>query len=198
MLTTRSILPLALVFTAAMGTFLANSQAGTAVVVSVPDQEMAVVKDGLKVATFPVSTSKFGVSDRPRSYGTPLGTMEVAAKIGQGAPIGSVFKHRQRTGEILKPNSPGRDPIVTRILWLKGTEAKNCQAFGRNIYIHGTPEERKIGRPASYGCIRMRSKDVVRVFESVPVGARVEVVNATLRKALKEVAATAPATGHAG
>jgi len=198
MITKRSLLPLALVFTAATEAFLSVSRAGTAVVVSVPDQELAVVRDGLKVATYPVSTSKFGVSDRPRSYGTPIGSMQIAAKIGQGAPIGSVFKNRQRTGEILRPNAPGRDPIVTRILWLKGNEARNCQAFGRNIYIHGTPEERKIGRPASYGCIRMRSKDVVRVFESVPVGAKVEVVNASLRKALKEVAVNTAIPGHAG
>jgi lipoprotein-anchoring transpeptidase ErfK/SrfK len=124
--------------------------------------------------------------------------MQVAAKIGGGAPVGAVFKHRQRTGEILRPNSPGRDPIVTRILWLRGTESQNSRAFSRNIYIHGTAEERKIGRPASYGCIRMRSKDVVRVFDSVPVGTRVEVVKASLKSALREVAATNRADAHAG
>jgi len=176
----------------------ATVQADTSVIVSVRDQQLAVVKDGLRMATYPVSTSKFGLGDRPRSYGTPLGTMQIAAKIGGGAPMGAVFKHRQRTGEILRPNSPGRDPIVTRILWLRGTESKNSQAFSRNIYIHGTAEERKIGRPASYGCIRMRSKDVVRVFDSVPVGTRVEVVDDSLRSALREVATANRAGGHAG
>lgn len=176
----------------------ASAKADTSLVVSVRDQQLAIVKGGLRRATYPVSTSKFGLGDRPRSYGTPLGTMQVAAKIGGGAPVGSVFKHRQRTGEILRPNSPGRDPIVTRILWLRGTEAKNSRAYSRNIYIHGTAEERKIGRPASYGCIRMRSKDVVRVFDSVPVGTRVEVVNASLKSALREVATTNRAGGHAG
>ena len=72
-------------------------------------------------------------------------------------------------------NAPGRDPIVTRILHLKGLEAQNRHTFGRTIYIHGTPEEAKIGMPASYGCIRMRSRDVIELFDTVGVGARVEV-----------------------
>jgi lipoprotein-anchoring transpeptidase ErfK/SrfK len=189
---------LALSCVAAVLGLSATAKADTSVVVSVRDQQLAVMKDGLRLATFPVSTSKFGLGDQPRSYGTPVGTMQVAAKIGGGAPVGAVFKHRQRTGEILRPNSPGRDPIVTRILWLRGTESQNSRAFSRNIYIHGTAEERKIGRPASYGCIRMRSKDVVRVFDSVPVGTRVEVVNASLKSALREVATTNRADAHAG
>jgi lipoprotein-anchoring transpeptidase ErfK/SrfK len=189
---------LALACAAAALALTASAMADTSVVVSVRDQQLAIVKDGLRTAIYPVSTSKFGVSDRPRSYGTPLGTMQIAAKIGGGAPEGSVFRHRQRTGEILRPNAPGRDPIVTRILWLRGLQPQNLQAYSRNIYIHGTAEERKIGRPASYGCIRMRSKDVVRVFESVPVGARVEVVEASLKSALREVAAANRTGGHAG
>jgi lipoprotein-anchoring transpeptidase ErfK/SrfK len=189
---------LALSCVAAVFGLSATAMADTSVVVSVRDQQLAVMKDGLRLATFPVSTSKFGLGDQPRSYGTPLGTMQVAAKIGGGAPVGAVFKHRQRTGEILRPNSPGRDPIVTRILWLRGTESQNSRAFSRNIYIHGTAEERKIGRPASFGCIRMRSKDVVRVFDSIPVGTRVEVVKASLKSALREVAATNRADAHAG
>jgi len=189
---------LALSCVAAVIGLSATAMADTSVVVSVRDQQLAVMKDGLRLATFPVSTSKFGLGDQPRSYGTPLGTMQVAAKIGGGAPVGAVFKHRQRTGEILRPNSPGRDPIVTRILWLRGTESQNSRAFSRNIYIHGTAEERKIGRPASFGCIRMRSKDVVRVFDSIPVGTRVEVVKASLKSALREVAATNRADAHAG
>ena len=94
-------------------------------------------------------------------------------------------------------NSPGRDPIVTRILWLRGLEAQNANAFGRDIYIHGTPEEWKIGSPASYGCIRMRSRDVIRVFEKVPVGARVQVVNTSLNRALHSTAALSRTAGRA-
>jgi hypothetical protein len=110
--------------------------------------------------------------------------MAVASKIGANAPLGAVFKNRRMTGEILAPNAPGRDPIVTRILWLRGLERTNAHAFGRNIYIHGTPEERLIGRPASYGCIRMRSRDVAQLFNAVPVGTRIEVANTRLGSAV--------------
>jgi hypothetical protein len=110
--------------------------------------------------------------------------MEIAGKIGDGAPLGAVFRHRRMTGEILPPNSTGRDPIVTRILWLRGLEARNANAFSRNIYIHGTPVERLIGRPASYGCIRMRSKDVVQLFDMMPVGGMVQVSEDSLSRAV--------------
>ncbi len=154
------------------------------IVVSVPDQRLAVLENGVCVAKYPVSTSKFGVGDRPRSFATPLGMLQVAAKVGGNAPIGAVFRRQRQTGEILRPNAPGRDPIVTRILHLRGLEAQNARAYGRGIYIHGTAEENRIGRPASYGCIRMKSCDVVRLFDSVPVGARVEIVNTRLSRAL--------------
>jgi hypothetical protein len=102
--------------------------------------------------------------------------MEVAKKIGAGAPLGAVFKSRRRTGEILRPDAPGRDPIVTRIIWLKGLEHQNRNAFDRFIYIHGTPEERNLGHPASFGCIRMRSSDVKEVFDIVGLGASVDII----------------------
>lgn len=150
------------------------------VVISVPEQRLALLDEGKLMATYPVSTSKFALSDAPGSRGTPLGEMEVAQKVGAGAPLGAVFKSRRRTGEILAPNAPGRDPIVTRILWLRGRERQNANAFGRHIYIHGTPEERNIGRPASYGCVRMRSRDVAQLYNIVGWGARVSIVNAPL------------------
>ena len=157
------------------------------IIISVPDQRLVLVENGVLIAHYPISTSKFGLGDQPNSYATPLGTLEVAAKVGDGAPLGGVFKSQRFTGEVLRPNTPGRDPIVTRILHLRGLDASNCRAFDRGIYIHGTPEERKIGRPASYGCIRMRSKDVVRVFDAVPVGTRVEIVNESLGAGIREV-----------
>lgn len=154
------------------------------VLVSVPDQKLAVIENGVPVAQYPVSTSRYGLGDRSGSYATPLGAMEVAAKIGNGAALGAVFKNRRPTGEVLRPNASGRDPIVTRILWLRGLQACNSRAFSRNIYIHGTPVERLIGRPASYGCIRMRSRDVVQLFNMVPVGAKIEVLNMPIHRAL--------------
>jgi len=104
----------------------------------------------------------------------------VVSKIGTDAPSGAVFHNRHWTGEIVRPNAPGRDPIVSRILWLKGTEAQNRDAYQRTIYIHGTPEESKIGTPASYGCIRMKSNDVIALYNQIGVGADVEITNAHL------------------
>jgi lipoprotein-anchoring transpeptidase ErfK/SrfK len=150
------------------------------VVISTRDQKLAVLDRGNLLATYPVSTSKFGLGDRPGSRFTPLGQLQIAEKIGDNAPPGAVFKDRRRTGEIVLANSPGRDPIVTRILWLRGRESQNANAFARDIYIHGTPEEGLIGRPASYGCIRMRSTDVVQLYNIVGVGAAVTIVNAPL------------------
>ncbi len=141
---------------------------------------MALLEDGAPLATYPVSTSKFGLGDIPGSSGTPLGALEVAKKIGADAPSGAVFKDRRRTGEIVAPDAPGRDPIVTRILWLRGREPQNTRAYSRYIYIHGTPEERNIGLPVSYGCIRMRSRDVIELFDIVGYGAQVKIENAPL------------------
>jgi lipoprotein-anchoring transpeptidase ErfK/SrfK len=160
------------------------AMATPSVVVSVPDQTLALINDGVVVARFPVSTSKFGLGDGSGTYATPLGTMAVASKIGANAPLGAVFKSRSMTGEILAPNAPGRDPIVTRILWLRGLEKGNARAYARSIYIHGTPEERLIGRPASYGCIRMRSRDVAQLFSAVNVGTKIEVANVRLGPAV--------------
>ena len=138
-----------LLFTGFSGLLLsscAKIDMGNKVLVSVRDQRMMILKEGLPVKSYPVSTSKFGLGDRPGSMYTPLGTMRIARKIGEGAPSGAVFKSRRRTGEILRPNSPGRDPIVSRIIWLKGMEHKNRNAYRRYIYIHGTPEERTINQ----------------------------------------------------
>ena len=143
--------------------------------VSVPDQRMVVFRKGVEIARYDVSTSKFGVAGHAGSFTTPLGSLEVARKIGGGARSGTKFKSRRATGEIVPVNAQGRDPIVTRILWLRGLEQGNRDTFSRCIYIHGTPEEWRIGTPASYGCIRMRSQDVIQLFATLGVGARVEV-----------------------
>jgi lipoprotein-anchoring transpeptidase ErfK/SrfK len=150
------------------------------IVISIPQQRMALLDNDVPLTTFPVSTSKFAIGDWPGSRGTPLGELEIAKKIGDSAASGTVFKDRRPTGEILVPDAPGRDPIVTRILWLRGREAQNANAYGRYIYIHGTPEERNIGKPASYGCIRMRSRDVIQLYDIVGWGAKVTIVNEPL------------------
>jgi lipoprotein-anchoring transpeptidase ErfK/SrfK len=165
------------------------------VVISIPQQRLALLDNGALLATYPISTSKFAIGDSPGSNGTPLGELEVARKIGGGAPLGAVFKDRRRTGEILVPDAPGRDPIVTRILWLRGRQAQNANAYARYIYIHGTPEERNIGTRASFGCIRMRSRDVIQLYDIVGPQARVTILNEPLEAM---VPALAPAPGPGG
>lgn len=148
--------------------------------VSVQDQRMLLLRDGKPVKIYPVSTSKFGLGSQVDSNRTPLGNLEVARKIGDGQPTGMVFKGRRPTGEILKANAPGRDPIVSRILWLNGNDRHNSNTFSRLIYIHGTPEEWRLGRPASYGCIRMGMRDVVDLYNRVGEGAEVKVIRESL------------------
>lgn len=158
------------------------------ILVSVADQRLALYHKERLLGRYPVSTSRFGLGDRPGSRATPLGRMEVAKMIGKGAPLGAVFKSRRRTGEVLRPDAPGRDPIVTRIIWLKGLEPQNRHAFGRCIYIHGTPEERNVGHTASFGCVRMRSVDVLTVFNAIGVGATVDIIPGSLPGSQPQIA----------
>ena len=152
------------------------------VIISVRDQKLVLMRNGSKVATYPISTSMFGLGDAWGRMTTPLGYLAVEKKIGDNVPVGAVFHKRRLTGEVLQPNAPGRDPITTRIIWLRGLEAQNAHAFQRCIYIHGTPEENKIGRPASYGCIRMKSKDVAELYDQLPLGAVVQIIPDRLPK----------------
>lgn len=154
----------------------AGNKSHCEIIVSVKQQRLLVIDNQEAVAVYPVSTSKFGTGDRQGSYATPLGTLNVQEKIGDGAPLGTVFKSRQRTGEILPPNAKGRDPIVTRIIWLSGKEDRNRNSFARFIYIHGTPQESLIGKPASYGCIRMKSADVAALYDLVDVETPVRII----------------------
>ena len=160
------------------------------IVVSIPEQKLALLDNGALIATYPISTSRFAIGDAPGSRGTPLGELEIAKKIGDSAPSGMVFKDRRATGEVLAPDAPGRDPIVTRILWLRGREAQNANAYSRYIYIHGTPEERNIGTRASFGCIRMRSRDVIQLYDIVGPQARVTILNAPLAAMLPAATAS--------
>ncbi len=174
-------LPFASILAICLGCLLLSSCAQRdthhKLVISVPDQKMILYTDSHPVAEYYVSTSKYGTGDRSGSYDTPLGDLEVEKKIGDNVPSGGVMKSRRFTGEVLRPDAPGRDPIVTRILWLKGLDADNYNAFGRCIYIHGTPEEKDIGRPASFGCIRMRSEDIINLYNTIGVGAKVKIIN---------------------
>jgi len=172
---------LSLVFTSCGTTPLVVQDARNKMIVSVSDQKLMLVCDGNPVKSYKISTSKFGLGDRPNSNCTPLGRLQVAQKIGGNAPMGSVFKHRRPTGEVIQPDAPGRDPIVTRIIWLTGTESRNRNAFRRTIYIHGTAEERRLGLPVSYGCIRMGSRDVADLYQRIGCGADVFVIRESIQ-----------------
>ena len=145
------------------------------IIISVPDQQLALVDRGRLISKYPISTSKFGLGDGNGTYRTPLGTLFVSAKFGDHLTPGAVIKSRVPTGEIVNLNAPGRDAIVSRIIWLRGMENQNRLARDRCIYIHGTPEERTIGRPASFGCIRMRSRDVIALYERAHIGMHVTI-----------------------
>jgi len=140
--------------------------------------------DGRAVRRYSVSTSKNGVGQKSGSYCTPRGQHIVRAKIGTGLPPNTVFVRRRPTGELWTPELhvryPGRDWILTRILWLSGCE-KGFNRLGevdtmrRYIYIHGSPDSVQMGKPGSIGCIRMRNADIVELFDLVPAGIAVEI-----------------------
>ena len=169
----RRITVLAFIFAIFGGFSAGGSTLSTEVIISVPDQVLALVDRGRLIAQYPVSTSKFGIGDSTGSYRTPLGTLFVSAKFGDRLPPGAVIKNRVPTGETVAADAPGRDAIVARVIWLRGMEAQNRGARDRCIYIHGTPEERRIGQPVSFGCIRMRSRDVIALYDSVHIGMHV-------------------------
>jgi lipoprotein-anchoring transpeptidase ErfK/SrfK len=159
----------------------ANTKAQQQVlIVSVPEQKMIFIENGQEREFFLISTAKKGIGDVPDSYMTPPGTMEIAEKFGDNLALGSVLKDRVATGEVVPVEAPGRDPIVTRVLWLRGLEERNRNAYPRFIYIHGTPQESLLGTAASFGCIRMRSTDVVRLYDAIAVGTKVVVSEAPL------------------
>jgi lipoprotein-anchoring transpeptidase ErfK/SrfK len=149
--------------------------AATEIVVSVPDQQLAVIDRGKLISKYAISTSKFGLGDGNGTYRTPLGTLFVSAKFGDHLPAGAVIKSRVPTGEVVNVNAPGRDAIVSRVIWLRGMEQQNRSARDRCIYIHGTPEERRIGTPVSFGCIRMRSCDVIALYDLAHIGMHVTI-----------------------
>jgi lipoprotein-anchoring transpeptidase ErfK/SrfK len=124
--------------------------------------------------TYSISSAKNGVGEVEDSYCTPLGEFKIAEKIGSDLEIGSVLIAREPTGEIfskeLFSQNPGRDWILTRILWLEGLETHNSNTKERYIYIHGSPDETPMGVPGSKGCIRMHNQDIIELFDHVQTG----------------------------
>jgi L,D-transpeptidase YbiS len=159
-----------------------NSPQALRIDVSIREQRLRLSNGNAIVMDIPVSTAGNGPGERLGSECTPTGAHIVRAKIGDGAPAGSVFVGRRATGERFHPHLraqyPERDWILTRILWLSGTEPGrnrlgNVDTMRRYIYIHGCPDDLVLGTPGSHGCIRVRNADVIELFDRVPVGTAV-------------------------
>ena len=146
----------------------------TRIRISVEKQRLTLKAGRKRLAEYPVSTSRFGLGSEKGSYKTPTGKFRIAEKIGDGMPLGTVFKSR-RPVRATKKRLAEEDLVMTRILWLDGLETGNANSHERYIYIHGTNHEDKIGTPASIGCIRMRNADLLELFEQVNEGTSVEI-----------------------
>ena len=156
------------------------------IVINIARQQLVLhghAKGGVKI--YPVSTAKNGAGERNGSFCTPRGRHIIRARIGAGCPENTVFVGRRPTGELYTPELgekfPGRDWILTRILWLSGCEPGfnrlgEVDTMRRYIYIHGSPDCVELGVPGSIGCIRMRNSDVVELFDLVEPGTPVEIV----------------------
>jgi len=142
-------------------------------------------KDGACIRRYAVSTGERGAGERSGSLCTPCGRHRIRARIGAGAPAGAVFRGRRPTGEVWTPAfaaaHPGRDWILSRILWLCGEEpgrnrGGEVDTMRRYIYVHGTGDDQPMGVARSHGCVRMRNRDIIELFELVPAGTVVEIV----------------------
>ena len=154
--------------------------------IHIATQTLELLDDaGHLLRRYPVSTGANGVGEESGSYCTPRGQHIIRAKIGAGQPVNTVFVRRRPTGEVYTPQlgaqHPGRDWILTRILWLSGCEVGynrlgSCDTMRRYIYIHGTPDSTPLGQPGSRGCVRMRNADLMELFDLVPVGTEVNLI----------------------
>ena len=154
--------------------------------IRIPTQTLELFgDDGACIRRYAVSTARNGPGERTGSHCTPRGRHVVRAKIGAGEPIGAAFRGRRPTGEVWTPEvgaqMPGRDWILTRILWLSGKEPGvnrlgEVDTMRRYIYIHGTPDTEPTGVPLSIGCVRMRNREVAELFDLVPAGTPVEIL----------------------
>jgi lipoprotein-anchoring transpeptidase ErfK/SrfK len=152
----------------------------TRIRISVADQQLVVTGAGGETRAYPISTSRYGLGFKEGSMKTPTGKFRVSEKIGARTAVNTLFKNRKAVGGGAK-NRGGEDLIMSRILWLHGLGKRNANTHSRYIYIHGTNHEAKIGTPASHGCVRMRNRDIVELFDLVEVGTPVTITLTTGR-----------------
>jgi len=153
-----------------------RANGGLGLWVSVARQRLVGVENGTVAFCYPCSTAARGTGNRSNSYQTPLGWHAIEERIGDGLPLGAVFKERKYSGRVWTPENPTADDLIlTRILWLRGLEpgvnaGPGVDSHARYIYIHGTPEEDKLGTPASMGCVRLSNQDVAELFDRAATG----------------------------
>ena len=149
----------------------------TTLEVSIFDQTLRVLENGVELRSYPISSAKNGLGSEEGSLKTPTGNFIIAEKLGLDAPIHTIFKGRLPVGLWSVGEHCDDDLVTTRILWLDGSDADNANTKDRYIYIHGTNHEDKIGTPHSCGCIRMRNQDIIELFDNVtentPVSIRI-------------------------
>lgn len=173
-----------------------NVKSGEIVLVVDPeDQRLYVMQDRIIIKTYVISTSRYGLGTGYESNRTPWGTHRIKTKIGHGAAPWTMFRYGENTGKLATPRSSGSG-ITTRIMWLQGQElgvnydpsvteqnfkSRNghVDTYWRHIYIHGTPREHRVGRPASLGCVTMKNAEVIELFDMVPEGTLVEILHKT-------------------
>jgi lipoprotein-anchoring transpeptidase ErfK/SrfK len=180
------ITTLILLFSLTQCTAPANQSSGTVrnVVVSVADQKLALYNNGKKIRTYKISTSKYGVGNLAGSYQTPIGKHSITEKIGESKSTNAAFIGKRYIGRDVNPKQLTRaDGILSRIICLSGLEQHNRNSQQRSIYIHGTIDEQDLGRPASYGCVRMARKDIAELCQYIAPGDVVDISTNHLPKA---------------
>jgi len=157
---------------------------GSSINVSISIQKIYLYRGSKLIRAYPISTSQYGIGNKYGSNKTPLGKHRIYSKIGRNAPIGTIFVKRRKTGKIAKVSrklqQTDHDFITTRILRLEGLEegknrGSNVDTLKRCVYIHGTTAEGLIGKPSSQGCVRMKNKDIVELFDLVRRGFMVDI-----------------------
>ena len=153
--------------------------------IEVSTQQLILLEGTKAIKRYSVSTAKNGVGEKNGSFCTPRGRHIIRAKIGAGQPLNTVFVRRRPTGEVWTPELharyPGRDWMLTRLLWLSGCEPgrnrlRDVDTMRRYIYLHGSPDTAEMGKPGSIGCVRMRNRDIAELFDLVPPYTEVEIL----------------------
>jgi len=161
-----------------------NPDRELSIIIVIADQKLYLLENNIVVKQYDISSSKYGIGNKSGSNKTPLGIHKVAKKFGKKAKANTIFKSRRNIGRIAEinydPRKSSGDFVTSRILWLSGLEegvnkGNGIDSYLRHIYIHGTPDEGLIGIPASHGCIRMKNKDVIELFDLVPLDTIVDI-----------------------